>query len=77
MEWVVKAKGKQKRVYRWYATRWEILRQLPGVAGYLQPDVTIADLDRGARARTDTQAATEMQEAKGKLFASFERRWSA
>jgi hypothetical protein len=24
------ANGKQKRAYRWYATPWEILRQLPG-----------------------------------------------
>jgi len=76
-ELVVNAKGKQKRVYRWYATPWEILRQLPGVPGYLQPDLTIADLDRRARARSDTQAATQMQEAKRKLFASFERRRSA
>lgn len=76
-ELVVSAKGKQKRVYRWYATPWEILRQLPGVAGYLRSDVTIADLERRARARTDTQAATEMQQAKCKLFASFQRRRSA
>jgi hypothetical protein len=76
-ERVVNAKGKQKRVYRWYATPWEILRQLPGVAGYLQPDVTIADLDGRARAHSDTQAAAEMQDAKRKLFASFERRRSA
>ena len=53
------------------------LRQLPGVAGYLRPEVTIAELDRQARARSDTQAATQMQEAKHKLFASFERRRSA
>jgi hypothetical protein len=76
-ELAVNAKGKEKRVYRWYATPWEILRQLPGVAGYLRPDVTIAELDRQARARSDTQAATQMQEAKHKLFASFERRRSA
>jgi transposase InsO family protein len=36
-EQVTNAKGKQKRVYRWYATPWEILRQLPGVAEYLRP----------------------------------------
>ena len=47
-ELAVNAKGKEKRVYRWYATPWEILRQLPGVAGYLRPDVTIAELDRRA-----------------------------
>ena len=68
---VVNAKGKVKRVYRWYATPWEILRQLPGLAGYLKPDLTIDELEREARAKTDTAAAAEMQTAKQKLFASF------
>jgi len=35
-ELIVDAKGKQKRVYRWYATPWEILRQLPDVASHLR-----------------------------------------
>jgi transposase InsO family protein len=73
-ERVVSRKGKVKKVYRWYATPWEILRQLPGIAGYLKPGVTIQDLDRQARAKSDTEAATEMRAAKGKLFASFQRR---
>ena len=76
-EQVINAKGKAKTRYRWYATPWEILRQLPGVAGYLKPGVTISDLDRLARVKTDTQAAAEMQEAKRKLFASFPQRRSA
>jgi transposase InsO family protein len=74
---VVNAKGKTQRVYRWYATPWEILRQLPGVAGHLKPDVTIQDLERQARAKTDTAAAEQMQEAKQTLFASFRQRRSA
>ncbi len=76
-ELVANAKGKVKRVYRWYATPWEILRQLPGIAGFLKPDLTIQDLDRQARAQSDTQAAVQMQEAKRKLFAGFQRRRSA
>jgi transposase InsO family protein len=76
-ERVVNEKGKVKKIYRWYATPWEILRQLPGIAGHLKPEVTIQDLDRQARAKTDTEAASEMQEAKRKLFASFQRRRSA
>ncbi len=76
-EQVVNEKGKVKKVYRWYATPWEILRQLPGIAEHLKPEVTIQDLDRQARAKTDTEAASEMQEAKRKLFASFQRRRSA
>jgi transposase InsO family protein len=70
-EEVANAKGKIRRVYRWYATPWEILRQLPGLAGHLKGDVTIADLEEQARAQTDTTAAREMQAAKQKLFASF------
>ncbi len=76
-ERVVTRKGKEKRVYRWYATPWEILRQLPGVAGDLREGVTIQELERQARARTDTAAAEAMQAAKQKLFASFQRRRTA
>lgn len=74
---VVSPKGKLKRVYRWYATPWEILRQLPSVAAHLKPDVTIQDLEREARAKTDTAAAAEMQKAKQKLLASFQQKRSA
>jgi transposase InsO family protein len=70
-ELVVNAKGKSKRVYRWYATPWEILRQLPGLAGHLKPDVTTQDLEREARAKTDSGSAEEMQKAKQVLFAGF------
>ena len=73
-ERVVDRKGKEKKVYRWYATPWEILRQLPGVASYLKPGVTIEDFNRQARVKSDTQAAAEMREAKRKLFAGFQRR---
>ena len=77
-EEVVGDKGKVKRVYRWYATPWEILRQLPGLAGYLKADVTIHELGTAvASCKTDTVAARQMQAAKAKLFASFERRRSA
>jgi hypothetical protein len=61
-------KGKHKRVYRWYATPWEILRQLPGVAGFLRPDLTVDQLAHIAAAKSDTQAAQEMQQAKRKLL---------
>ena len=74
---VTTSKGKVKRVYRWYATPWQILRQLPGLAAHLKPDITIESLDQVARAKGDTQAAIEMQEAKRKLFESFQRKRSA
>ena len=73
-ELVVNAKGKEKRAYRWYATPWEILRQLPDVARHLKAEVTIAMLDQQAQAKSDTQAAEEMQQAKCKLFESFHGR---
>ena len=76
-EQVVNAKGKIKNVYRWYATPWEILRQLPGLAGHLRADVTIQQLEQTARAQTDTKAAEEMQKAKEKLFTGFQQRRTA
>ena len=76
-ELIVNAKGKQKRAYRWYATPWEILRQLPDVASHLKADVTIAKLDQQAKVKSDTQAAEQMQAAKRKLFAGFQERRSA
>jgi transposase InsO family protein len=76
-EQVVNAKGKTRRVYRWYATPWEILRQLPGLAGYLKGEVTVLELEQRACAQTDTAAAKEMQKVKQELFANFRRRRSA
>jgi transposase InsO family protein len=73
----VDGKGKITKVYRWYATPWEILRQLPGLAGHLRPEITAEELERQARRHSDTSAAIEMQKAKGKLFESFLRRRSA
>jgi hypothetical protein len=71
-EIVTGPKGKQRRLYRWYATPWQILRQTPDVAKYLRPMVTIPALDEQARTHSDTEAAQRMQEAKRHLFASFE-----
>jgi transposase InsO family protein len=71
------AKGKQKRHYRWYATPWEILRQLPGMAGFLRVDLTADQMQQTAGAKSDTQAAREMQEAKHRLFARLHHKRSA
>jgi transposase InsO family protein len=73
-EMVTSAKGKQKRKYCWYATPFEVLRQLPGVAGFLRVDVTLDQLAHDAAAKSDTRSAAEMQEAKRKLFTRFQRR---
>lgn len=76
-ELLTNSKGKQKRVYRWYATPWEKLRSLPGVAGSLKPEFSMAGLDQQAGRQSDTEAAEQMQAAKRKLFASFHRWRSA
>lgn len=65
-------KGKIRRIYRWYATPFEILRQLPGQR--LRQNLTMEHLERIAGKQSDTGAALEMQTAKRKLFASFEER---
>jgi transposase InsO family protein len=71
------AKGKRKRFYPWYATPWEMLRQLPGIASYLKDGVTIDDLNGMAQSQSDTQAAAVMQNAKRELFASLYRKKTA
>ena len=76
-ERVISAKGKEQRIYRWYATPWEILRQLPDLARHLNEGMTIEILDRKARGKTDMAAAEEMQKAKQELFAGFRQRRSA
>src|SRR5260370_30223161 len=58
-ESVVDHKGKVKKKYGWYATPWEILRQLRDLASHLNPAVTIEELDWRASAKTDTEAARE------------------
>ena len=73
----VNANGKQESVYRWYATPWEILRQLPDLARHLKVGLTIAQLEQLSRVQTDTQAAEKMQAEKRKLFVSFQRKRSA
>lgn len=76
-EVVRNAKGKEKRVYRWYATPWEILRQLPDLARHLKEGVTIQMLEQRSRAKTDLAAAEDMQKAKQKLFSIVQRRRTA
>ena len=44
-------RGKTRRIYKWYATPWEMLRHLPGVAGFLKKDLTVENVDRIAGAQ--------------------------
>ena len=68
--------GKEKFVYRRYATPWETLRRLvsaPETQVSLKAEHTVASLDRTARDQSDTEAAKSMQEAKHKLFRTLYR----
>ena len=76
-EVVTNAKGKQRRKYRWYATPWEILRQLPDLARHLKAGLTVEILNQRAGAESDTASARRMQKEKQKLFGSFGSRQSA
>lgn len=70
-------KGKQRRLYRRYATPWELLQQIPEFAACLKPDITKQGLELCANARSDTKAARLMQEAKRKLLAGLRQNRSA
>jgi len=74
-ERIVDQRGKEKFVYRRYATPWETLRGLSSASkdppGYLRPGHSIQGLDLIATAHSDTESAREMQAAKRKLFLGF------
>ncbi len=67
------AQGKQQRVYRRWATPWDIFRQMPDAADHLRSGHTMESLLRASLRETDTESAVRMQAAKRKLFTSFQR----
>src|SRR5260370_41926121 len=67
-ESVVDHKGKVKKKYGWYATPWEILRQLPDLASHLNPAVTVEELDRRGSANTGTGETQAEQRAQKRRF---------
>lgn len=74
---ITAANGKRRRIYERWATPWELFRELPRCSKHLRKGITVAELDRVAEARTDTEAALAMQDAKRKLFDAIKRKWSA
>jgi len=74
-ERIADPRGKEKFVYRRYATPWEVLRELsrarPQANSYLKPGLSIQGLDQIATAHSDTESARHMQAAKRKLFLAF------
>jgi transposase InsO family protein len=73
-EIVEEANGKRRRLYRHWATPFEIFRQIPQSQTYLRPGVSMAELERFAQAQSDTEAALAMQQAKRKLLAGIGKR---
>jgi len=66
--------GKRRRVYRRWATPFEIFRQAPQCESFLRPGVSMADLESFAQTQSDTEAAIEMQRAKRQLMAGIKKR---
>ena len=66
------AKGKERRVYRQYATPLEVFQKLPNARRYLKPGQTLLALKLKARAESDTESARRMQDAKRILFADIQ-----
>lgn len=73
-EIITDSKGKQKRVYRRYATPWEVFRNIAEVDKHLKPGQRLEELARRAAAESDTACARRMQKEKQKLFAAIYQR---
>jgi hypothetical protein len=73
-EIVERPNGKRQRVYRQWATPFEIFSQAPGCESRLRPGVSRADLEAFAQKQSDTEAAIEMQKAKRQLLAGIAQR---
>ena len=71
------SKGKEKKVYKWHGTPWEILRRIPDLARHLKAGLTVDELNRRARAESPNESARRMQEAKHKLYAAIHQKKSA
>ena len=67
------ANGKCKRIYRRWATPWEIFSELPSGQAFLRPGLSVAELHRRAVAQSDTDAARDLQQAKRDLWAAIRR----
>jgi hypothetical protein len=73
-EIVERPNGKRQRVYRKWATPFEIFSQMPQCESRLRPGVSMADLETFAQTQSDTEAAVEMQKAKRQLMAAITER---
>jgi hypothetical protein len=74
---ITEANGKRRRLYLRWATPFELLQESPHGENFLRPGVTWAELERFAQTQSDTEAARAMQQAKRKLFQSFQQKSTA
>lgn len=66
--------GKIQRIYRRWATPYELLQSLPDFPNSLRPALSAAELQSLSAAHSDTEAALAMQQAKRDLFRSIGRK---
>jgi transposase InsO family protein len=74
---ITEANGKRRRVYLRWATPFELLQESPHGEKSLRPGLTLAELERLAQTQSDTEAALALQQAKRKLFRSFQQKSTA
>lgn len=68
---VADSRGKIRKRYDIYLTPFERLKSLPQAERFLRPEITLAELEKVAQARSDTEYAQWMQQRKAELFRSF------
>ena len=72
----IDARGKIRKTYPHdqIMTPWERLKTIPAYENYLKPGITTESLEHDAHALSDNDAARHVQEARKRLFHSFNRR---
>ena len=70
---VVERRGRVRKRYDTYLTPFEKFKSLPQAERFLRDGVTRADLERIARAHSDTEYARLLQQRKTELFRSFSK----
>jgi len=61
---LIEPNGKRRRVYRRWATPFELLQEVPRCVDFLRSGLTLPELQRVATQQSDTEAALDMQRAK-------------
>jgi len=65
---LIEPNGKHRRVYRRWATPFELLQEVPRCVDFLRSGLTLAEFARFAAQQSDTEAALDMHRAKHQLM---------